>query len=321
MRRFLLKAAVFLAIQIALAAWVASSLQTSDPASYMAAFEDKTALLARADEPNRVILVGGSNTAWGLNAVELGQTLGHPVVNAGLHAALGLRLILDYPAAYLHRGDLVVLSLEYEHYDEDTKQDAIVWASTPYLKKIPIAVTSLQPVYLSDHFLQYVATAWGHRVNMRKAARKTDSDIFAHDSFDARGDFVAHYGLPPPLAVGDLPFEFANANPDFHTAVVARLNDFIDQAQARGARVVLYFPPLPTEKFAMYKTQLVALDTALRAELRAPILNHPGELVLADADFYNTVYHLTKPGVEKRNADLAARLRAYLAAPPSAPTK
>jgi hypothetical protein len=268
-----------------------------------------------------VILVGGSNTAWGLNAVELGQTLGRPVVNAGLHAALGLNIILDYPAAYLRQGDLVVLSLEYEHYDEDTKQDAIVWASTPYLKKIPISVASLQPVYLADHFLQYVATAWDHRVNMRKAARKSDPDIFAHNSFDARGDFVAHYGLPPPLAVRDLPFEFANANPDFHTAVVARLNDFIARAQARGARVVLYFPPLPTEKFVKYQTQLAALDAALRVELRAPVLNHPGELVMADADFYNTVYHLTKPGVAKRNDDLAARLQANLAAPPSAPTK
>ncbi len=312
MRRFLLKLGLFLAIQIAGVAWYESTVWSGNNRGYMDALQDKAALLARADEPGRVILVGGSNTAWGLNAVDLGHALGRPVVNTGLHAALGLDVMLDFPAAYLRPGDIVILSLEYEHYQYDTRHDETIWTSAPSFRGLPAQPVTLRPVYIADHFLQYVAAARDHAVNQSKARDRQDEGEFTRAAFDARGDMTGHYNQPPLAPAEDFAFDFRAPAPVFLDQIIARLNGFAAAAKARGAQVYLYFPPLPRQKFALYHAQLAALDATLRARLNFPVLNDPGDLLLAHDDCYNTVYHLTRPGIDKRDAALAEKLQGVL---------
>lgn len=312
MKRFLIKLGVFLAIQIAAVVWLVPHLWTGDPNNYFAALGDKAALLARGSEQNRIILVGGSNTAWGLSAKDLGGKLGRPVINTGISAALGLDVILDFPAAYLRPGDVVVLSLEYEQYDEDTRHDDTIWAATPYLKGLPIRVASLQPVYIADRFLQYVGVARDHLSNLNNPKLQEENKLYSRDSFNERGDMIAHYGLPSPVNVADLHIDMGRLEPDVMAPYVEKINRFITTAETAGAKVYIYYPPLPEKKYGIYKAQLTTLDAYLEKNLHCPILNRPGELILADSDMYNTIYHLTKPGVDKRTADLAVHLQKAL---------
>ena len=56
--------------------------------NYDAALVDKVERLKSITEP-KIILVGDSNVAFGINSKKIEEELGMPVVNLGLHGALG----------------------------------------------------------------------------------------------------------------------------------------------------------------------------------------------------------------------------------------
>src|SRR5690349_24986573 len=69
-----------------------------DPTHYFAGSLLQLELLENTPSP-RIILIGGSNVSFGIDARLMQQTLGIPVINDGLHAGLGLtplRELEDY---------------------------------------------------------------------------------------------------------------------------------------------------------------------------------------------------------------------------------
>ena len=82
---------------------------------YLAAFSLKSQYLIEADE-QRLVLVGGSNVAFGANC-HAETITSRTVVNLGLHAGIGLNVMLEQALSGIRAGDLVVVSLEYEHFD------------------------------------------------------------------------------------------------------------------------------------------------------------------------------------------------------------
>ena len=79
---------------------------------YIAVIVDKIRILENVTSP-KIIFVGGSNLAYGLNTARVRQAFAMPVVNMGLQAALGLKFILDQDRPYLNKGDIVVVVPEY----------------------------------------------------------------------------------------------------------------------------------------------------------------------------------------------------------------
>ena len=65
------------------------------------------------DEP-KVIVVGGSSVAFGLDSALLEQHVGMPVVNFGLYATLGTKIMIDLSKANINEGDIVVLAPEMD---------------------------------------------------------------------------------------------------------------------------------------------------------------------------------------------------------------
>jgi hypothetical protein len=113
MRAFLLKLLTFLLIQAGLFGLILASANLRSEQNYLAATLEKHARLKSAPSP-RLILVGGSNLAFGINSEALGQALGREVVNMGLVGGLGLDFMLHEVAPAVRKGDLVLLSLEYD---------------------------------------------------------------------------------------------------------------------------------------------------------------------------------------------------------------
>jgi hypothetical protein len=83
-----------------------------DPDHYFAGSQLQLELLKNTPGP-RIILVGGSNVSFGIDAELMQRTLGIPVINDGLHAGLGLSPLRELQD-YLRDGDVVIISLEYQ---------------------------------------------------------------------------------------------------------------------------------------------------------------------------------------------------------------
>jgi hypothetical protein len=81
-----------------------------DPQNMLAAMIDKHAAVAAS--PARLLIVGGSSAAFGVDSERISRELSVPVVNLGLHAGLGLDFMLQEVAAVATRDDLVILCPE-----------------------------------------------------------------------------------------------------------------------------------------------------------------------------------------------------------------
>src|SRR6476661_8416978 len=82
---------------------------------YIAAVLEKDRLIRNTPSP-KIILVGGSNLAFGVDSKLLQDSLRLPVVNMGLYAKLGLRYMLAQVKPYIRAGDIVVVVPEYDQF-------------------------------------------------------------------------------------------------------------------------------------------------------------------------------------------------------------
>src|SRR5437879_5998760 len=128
LKRFLSNFFLFFLVQAAVFFLLLARFNPDAEENYLAATVDKHRRLAQT-RPPRVILVGGSNLALGIQSDRLEVALGRPVVNMGLAQGLGLEFMLNEVQAAIGSGDTVVLSVEYNlltgDYDKLALQQVI----------------------------------------------------------------------------------------------------------------------------------------------------------------------------------------------------
>ena len=79
----------------------------------------------------RLILIGGSSLPFGVDSARLEDALGLPVVNFGVYAALGTRVMAEIALSELHAGDVVILApeLDPQTYSDYFNPD-ILWEAS-----------------------------------------------------------------------------------------------------------------------------------------------------------------------------------------------
>ncbi|MBO5020996.1 MAG: hypothetical protein J6D52_10070, partial [Clostridia bacterium] len=61
---------------------------------------------------DKIVLIGGSNLAFGIDSAKLEEYVGMPVVNYGLYATIGTKAMLDMSRSHIDEGDIVVICPE-----------------------------------------------------------------------------------------------------------------------------------------------------------------------------------------------------------------
>ncbi|HEY9785398.1 MAG TPA: hypothetical protein V6D17_08355 [Candidatus Obscuribacterales bacterium] len=298
------------------------------PDSYMAAINDKDAALRHAVSP-KLVLVGGSNLAFGMDSQSLQRQLPvAEVVNMGLHAGFGLDYMLKEVAPHIRAGDVVVIVPEYEqffgmshgHTTElfqllEVRPQAIrCLANTEQLEVLGRGLgdflrrkfncyeerTRICFTYLKEH---HSLAAFKHFFDPTPVLVP-----YTRSSFNQRGDVVAHKTLPAP-GFGEMKMTCA-AEPD--RDAIDTINSFAEAAIKQHARVFLCPPCIPRKLYLENRSQLGALYKELSCELRVPILSSFDSYVLPDQFFYDTYYHLTAGGIDYRVRRMAFDLRQEL---------
>ncbi|MEK6236358.1 MAG: hypothetical protein N2C14_16750 [Planctomycetales bacterium] len=112
MKKFLFRTACFLLIQVGVGLLLLPPDRTELKSGYMAALRDKVELV-KTTPGSRVLFVGGSNVAFGVDSGYFESALGRPAINLGLHGALGLEFYLRVAEEHARPGDIIVLLPEY----------------------------------------------------------------------------------------------------------------------------------------------------------------------------------------------------------------
>ena len=75
--------------------------------SYQAALKDKVDRIMSIDEP-KIVLIGNSNLAFGMQSQLIEEEFGMPVVNLGLHGSTGHPIIEEVAKLNVNPGDIYI---------------------------------------------------------------------------------------------------------------------------------------------------------------------------------------------------------------------
>jgi hypothetical protein len=284
--------------------------------NFYAEMERKYSYLHQAGSP-KIVLVGGSNVCYGLSASQLEEHYQRPVVNMGVNGGLGLRLMLSQVKPYIGKGDIIIISPEYEQFlagfhlvdGQGSSLFEILYytpESIQYFESLPQYTTTLKylPVFTQKR-LGYLVN---HRFGLRKNYATDSGKLDYRTSFNTQGDAIYHLDLPSPgLNGGNYPMW-----DNFDLAPVKLLNQFDWETRAKGAVVYYAYPGYAQSEYNKNRKTIRHLEAILGKELEMRFLGSSENYVFPDELFYDTVYHLGRKGIQLRTQVLMDKLDAEL---------
>jgi len=268
--------------------------------NYLAAVLEKDRLIRNTPSP-KIILVGGSNLAFGIDSKMMQDSLGLSVVNMGLYAKLGLRYMLAQVRPYIHSRDVVVVVPEYDQFygdfanGDNTLNTALLYAPSDripdFIRSYSVVDVVLRPRVENARraFLQALAASVGKK---NEFFPPDTNPVYNRHSFNEYGDVVSHRGRkgldPDSIFVKPLP-----PMHDFNRRTLDDLNAIEARAREVHANAYFMYPSYIDRSYVINVAAIDSLSRKLRGGMDMPIVGTPRDFVYPKQDFFDTRYHLT----------------------------
>jgi len=274
---------------------------------------------ARLGHP-KIVLTGGSNVLYGLDAAALERQLGVPCVNYGTHAAMPLDYMLDRWKRVVSPGDLLVISPEWAYLKRDTGEMNDVFtgymlADDPaYFWKL--SWSDQVQILLTSSFRRLMMPVFA---SFRENQREQDArrELISRCYLDENGDYIANLpersdtkGLAKLLEQNTLFSTRRFEKAGFETAYWRQLGKFANGMKRRGILVVDASPSLlaiPDIRAGKFDKFFSATEAHYRA-LGIPVLTTQEQNIYPPELMFDSIYHLNAKGRAQRTAQLAAAL-------------
>ncbi len=296
-----------------------------------AALIDKHARLAEITSP-KIVLVGGSNVALGIDSTVIENVMSRPVVNMGFGCILGLRYMLEEVKGNLSPGDIVVIMPEYDFFCVTTnlESNARVNGSSALLNLVLVFPQASQWVlrtyasapervfdFIYDCRRLVLAKVEFYQRVLRsrydKTFPKTEDllggaiNMYDHrEAYNSHGDMTAHLQKKSPGLNGMEVIAYGNYTFNDEAGEVVR--KFAQFALEKNVRVVVAPPPLPERVYKKYKTRADDIFAHWQKIPNVEVIGSPEQFSFPENYFFDTAYHLTKFGRNLRSELVAQEL-------------
>jgi hypothetical protein len=324
MKKFILKILMMMTLLTgSLLALIIFIPSDTNPNNFFCASIDKYALLRKNVEGPRIILVGGSNLALGVDSPLMEERLHRPVINMGLHAGLGLKFMINEVKPFIKANDVVLIIPEYDYF---LVPGAGFGQGTTIISLINVNSQALWYINSWDQFRQVVAdlptfiklklsilrtygidrlSSRGRLIENASVFSPEAQSLYQRANFNANGDLI----IPPTMEAPGFGDGYGALPSVIQKKMIRYLNDFYSYAKKRQVTVIFIFPSFAEHDYTINKKQIDSLYQTLKNELYIPILSSPEESVFPDPLFFDTTYHLNPWGkrirTEKVIFDLA----------------
>ncbi|MBQ8290653.1 MAG: hypothetical protein IJY01_07285 [Clostridia bacterium] len=271
--------------------------------TFVGVLDDKVDRLKSIEE-EKLIVVGGSSVAFGLDSELLEEYVGMPVVNFGLYAALGTKVMLDLSRAGISRGDVVIIAPEVSaqtmsmYFNTETTLQAI---DDDYSLLRYMDINNI-PSLLSGMFRHV-----GNKVKLAVSGKPDPEGVYNSKSFNEYGDVVyerpsnvmeLYYDPNTPIVLDE-----SIINEPF----IDYLNEYIAYCRLVGAEVYFSFSPMNelAVKEQYTSEELRAFEKLLGEKIDCDIISYADDYILDAGYFFDSNFHLNDTGVKYRTLRLA----------------
>ena len=259
----------------------------------------------------KIVIVGGSSTAFGLRSDLLEEELGMPVVNFGLYATLGTKLMLDLSRPNIKSEDIIIIAPEL-----DAQTLSLYFNAESAWQAFDGDMSMLRYTKfenygaLAGNFWNYTAS----KLKYKQYGGLNPEGVYSKSSFNVNGDII--YPRPHNIMLLNYnPNHQINLDPSVLSDDFAEyLNKFVKFAKSKGAAVYFDFPPMNRLGVAQYgdSDAIYKFYLYLAENLDCEIIGNITSYILDERYFYDSNYHLNDSGVLIRTAILSEDIKRAL---------
>ena len=280
--------------------------------SFTASLVDKYERLEETRE-EKIVIVGGSSVAFGYESELIEKHLGMPVVNFGVYAALGTKVMMDLSLSQIHKGDIVILAPELAqqtlslYYNGEQMLEAC--------EERPSLIFSLPP----DDLLKTLGALYNFGTKkyerLKRGTIPDPTGIYHRESFNSYGD------ISYPREMNILPAGFDPNQPiDLKTSIVTDefvdyVNKYAQKVRQKGAEIYFAYCPMNEASLQNTEEEELAFAEYLIEKIDITPL---GDIRTFSSDagyFYDTNFHLNDIGKRKHTIEVLMALALELGIP------
>ncbi len=258
----------------------------------------------RSTEKAKIVVIGGSSVAFGLDSALLAEETGKEVVNFGLYAALGTKVMMELSKSGIRKGDTVILMPEM---DEQTLSlyfgAGTAWRAMEDEPSLFFSLPVDDRLSMLGALYDFVKEKCGYLLSGEKSRT---NDIYAAENFNEYGDLSA-YRAGNVMANGtDASRKITLTEDILSDEFVAYVSEYIAYCERKGATV--YFGWCPMNALAVSDTSdeaLLAFADAVAAKIPCQFLGDIRDAVMEPGYFYDTDFHLNTAGATAHTLLLA----------------
>ena len=265
----------------------------------------------------KIVVVGGSSVAFGLDSAALEREVGMPVVNFGLYANLGTKLMLDLSRSGVGEGDIIVLAPEMNdqtlslYFNSETTLQALD-GNFGMLKSID-----------RENYEALIGASWGFAADKLvytvSGRAPENSGAYMKKWFNEYGDNIYdrpynEMSVTPKNITLDYKYESEDGTVSEYEEFIDYVNKYVEFCTGKGATVYFSFPPMNEIALTDYNTEenISAFYDNLVSSLHCKIISDINDYIMNEGYFFDSEFHLNDAGVNIRTANLANDLKREL---------
>ncbi len=273
---------------------------------------EKNALLAykrleALKDTTKIVIITGSNGSFGINSRMIHKSFNMPVVNTSIHGGMGIRMQFELYKDLLQKGDVVIFCPEYgggfdkgRLYGETTVLRILSTYMPSAYKKISF------PQWL--HLHKYIGLRyWDYLCN--GSDEKTDGP-YSVNAVNEYGDIECERTQVESIKNENFNGP-ATIRGKVDNAVVEYFKYIHDFAKARGIKLVFLPPTFIEGGYKMNSKQIDSIAYTLKQNGIA-WQAEPSRYSFPNSMYYDTYYHMTQEGANKRTEVLIEDLNRIL---------
>lgn len=272
--------------------------------TFLGELSPKVERLYSVDEP-KIVIIGGSSVPFGVDSKLMEEVLGMPVVNFGLYATLGTKMMLDLSRGAINEGDIIVIAPE-----TDAQTYSLYFNSEAAWQACDSDFSLLFKIS-GDNATAMLGGFWKYTVQKTKyffaKGHLNPEGVYNKASFDEYGNIVYERPYNQMTLGYDTSLVIKYSSEIISGDFVEYVNDYVEYAKSKGARVLFSFAP-SNEDALDPETTLESLEEFtdfIKMNFKAELISDPNNYIYRSGYFYDSNFHMNDAGMVVHTANLA----------------